>query len=48
MISKPENHHQAQQTYYNPVLAGHLKIPLGGIPAIPLDARKIIGRRAAA
>jgi propionate CoA-transferase len=27
-------------------LAGHIKVPLQGIPPLPLDARKIIGRRA--
>ena len=48
VIAKPENHHQTQQTYFNPVLAGHIKVPMTGIPTIPLDARKIIGRRAAA
>jgi len=48
VIAKPENHHQTQQTYFNPVLAGHIKVPMDGIPALPLDARKIIGRRAAA
>ena len=47
VIAKPENHWQTQQTYFNPALAGHIKIPLAGIPPIPLDARKIIGRRAA-
>ncbi len=47
VIAKPETHMQTQQTYYNPALAGHLKVPLQGIPPIPLDARKIIGRRAA-
>ncbi|MBN1566472.1 MAG: acyl CoA:acetate/3-ketoacid CoA transferase [Acidobacteria bacterium] len=47
VIAKPENHHQTQQTYFNPVLAGHFRVPLAGIPTIPLDARKIIGRRAA-
>jgi propionate CoA-transferase len=47
VIAKPENHHQTQQTYFNPVLAGHIKVPMHGIPKIPLDARKIIGRRAA-
>jgi propionate CoA-transferase len=47
VIAKPENHHQTQQTYYNPVLAGHVKVPMDGIPKIALDARKIIGRRAA-
>jgi propionate CoA-transferase len=47
VIAKPENHHQTQQTYFNPVLAGHVKVPMNEIPKIPLDARKIIGRRAA-
>jgi propionate CoA-transferase len=47
VIAKPDNHHQTQQTYFNPVLAGHFRVPLAGIPTIPLDARKIIGRRAA-
>lgn len=46
VIAKAENHHQTQQTYYNPALAGHIKVPLDEIPALPLDARKIIGRRA--
>jgi len=47
VIAKPENHWQTQQTYFNPALAGHIKVPLAGIAPIPLDARKIIGRRAA-
>jgi propionate CoA-transferase len=47
VIARPENHHQTQQTYFSPVLAGHIKVPMNGIPTIPLDARKIIGRRAA-
>jgi propionate CoA-transferase len=47
VIAKPENHHQTQQTYYDPALAGHIKVPLSKIPPLPLDARKIIGRRAA-
>ncbi len=46
VIAKPENHHQTQQTYFNPVLAGQFRVPLGGIPPLPLDARKVIGRRA--
>jgi propionate CoA-transferase len=47
VIAKPENHHQTQQTYYDPALAGHIKVPLDELPPMPLDARKIIGRRAA-
>ncbi len=38
---------QTYQTYYSPAYAGELKIPLADIPALPLDARKIIARRAA-
>jgi propionate CoA-transferase len=47
VIAKPENHMQTQQTYFDPALAGHIKVPFDGIPPLPLDARKIIGRRAA-
>jgi propionate CoA-transferase len=39
-----------RQTYevdYSPSYAGELRIPLSGIPKLPLDARKIIARRAA-
>ncbi len=46
VIAKPENHHQTQQTYFSPALAGHIKVPITGIPKLSLDARKIIGRRA--
>jgi propionate CoA-transferase len=46
VIAKPENHHQTQQTYFSPVLAGHIKVPLHDIPTLSLDARKIIARRA--
>jgi propionate CoA-transferase len=38
---------QTYQTYYSPAYAGELKIPLSDIPVLPLDARKIIARRAA-
>jgi propionate CoA-transferase len=47
VIAKPENHHQTQQTYFSPVLAGHIKVPLNEIPKLALDPQKIIGRRAA-
>jgi propionate CoA-transferase len=36
---------QTYETHYSPAYAGELKIPLSGIPALPLDARKIIARR---
>jgi propionate CoA-transferase len=38
---------QTYLTAYNPSYAGELRIPLSEIPALPLDERKIIARRAA-
>jgi propionate CoA-transferase len=46
VIAKDENHHQTQATYYSPALANNIRVPMGEIPPLPLDARKIIGRRA--
>lgn len=47
VIAKPENHMQTEVTLYNPALSGEIKAPLEQIPSLPLDARKIIARRAA-
>jgi len=47
VIARPENHMQTQKTYMDSALAGHIKVPLDHIPSAPLDARKIIARRAA-
>lgn len=47
VIGRPENHFQTQQTYFNPSFSGDVKIPLQSIPPLPLDAKKIIARRAA-
>ncbi|MBL8571384.1 MAG: 3-oxoacid CoA-transferase [Phreatobacter sp.] len=38
---------QTYQVEYSPSYAGELKMPLSDIPVLPLDARKIIARRAA-
>lgn len=38
---------QTYQMAYSPAYAGEIKIPLNEIPNMPLDARKIIARRAA-
>ena len=46
--AQPENHMQTQQTYFNPAFAGDIKVPLGGIPPLPLNDKKIVARRAAA
>lgn len=48
VISKPENHYQTENTYYNPAFSGHVKVPVEGIETLPLDERKVIARRAAA
>jgi len=38
---------QTEGLYYEPSFSGEIKIPLESIPRIPLDAKKIIARRAA-
>ncbi|MCR4427422.1 MAG: acyl CoA:acetate/3-ketoacid CoA transferase, partial [Firmicutes bacterium] len=47
VIGRPENHLQTQVTYFNPGLSGDIRVPVDRIPPLPLDAKKIIGRRAA-
>lgn len=42
-----ENHLQTPAAYYDPVIAGHLRLNSVGFGTIPLDERKIIARRAA-
>ncbi|MGJ7920851.1 acyl CoA:acetate/3-ketoacid CoA transferase [Neobacillus sp. LXY-4] len=48
VVSKPENHFQTENTYYNPAFSGQVKVPVEGIESLPLDERKIIARRSAA
>ncbi|MGY4827304.1 acyl CoA:acetate/3-ketoacid CoA transferase [Sphaerotilaceae bacterium SBD11-9] len=48
VIGQPENHMQTITTAYNPALAGDIKVPVKNLPPMPLDARKVIARRAAA
>lgn len=45
--AKPEHHMQTEAKYFVPSFAGDVKIPLSSIPPIPLNERKMIGRRAA-
>jgi propionate CoA-transferase len=47
VVAKPENHMQTIGTVYNPALSGDTKVPLGSLPPLAFDARKIIARRAA-
>jgi propionate CoA-transferase len=48
VIGKPENHMQTITTQYNPALCGDVRVPVRDLPPMPLDARKVIARRAAA
>lgn len=47
VVAREENHHQSYGTKYNPAFSGEVKIPLELLPALSLDERKIIARRAA-
>jgi len=47
VISAPEHHWQSAATLYNPAFAGRTREPIGQIPAMALDERLIIARRAA-
>lgn len=45
VVAKAENHWQSSVEPYNSALSGETRIPLGSLPALALDERKIIGRR---
>jgi propionate CoA-transferase len=47
VVSEPDNHWQSAATRYNPAFAGRTREPMGQIPAMALDDRLIIARRAA-
>lgn len=47
VISQPENHWQSAATLFNPAFSGRTREPMGQIPAMKLDERLIIARRAA-
>jgi propionate CoA-transferase len=47
VIGDKDKFNQTWSEYYNPSYTGDVKIPLSAIPALPLDERKIIARRAA-
>lgn len=46
VVAKKENHQQTFAEDYNPAYSGEVRVPFTRIPALPLDERKIIGRRA--
>ncbi|WP_281858056.1 acyl CoA:acetate/3-ketoacid CoA transferase [Litoreibacter halocynthiae] len=47
VVSKPENHLQTYSTAFSQAFTNRIRPPAGEIPALPLDARKVIARRCA-
>ena len=47
VLSEPEFHMQNFDIQYNPALSGEIRIPLETVPALPLDEKKVVLRRAA-
>ncbi|TDT77151.1 propionate CoA-transferase [Litoreibacter halocynthiae] len=47
VVSKPENHLQTYSTAFSQAFTNRISPPAGEIPALPLDARKVIARRCA-
>jgi propionate CoA-transferase len=47
VVSTPEDHHQTFGEVYNPAYTGEVRVPAASGEPMPLDARKIIARRAA-
>lgn len=47
VVASPAHHMQTYATAYSPAFAAELRVPAGAVPALPLDGRKVIARRAA-
>ncbi len=47
VVGQPANHMQSFAEQYNPSFSGEIRVPLDSIQPLPLNERKIIGRRAA-
>ncbi len=47
VVARPQHHWQTFAQPYHPALSGELRAPLQEIEPMPLDARKVIARRAA-
>ena len=47
VIGKPENHWQTYSQEYNPSYSGQVRVPVDSIEPMPLNARKVVCRRAA-
>ncbi len=47
VIGRPENHKQTFQVAYSPVFSGDERVDVSAMEPMPLDIRKLVGRRAA-
>ena len=47
VVAEPHNHMQSYACQYNPAYSSEIRVPLESLEPVPLDARKIIARRAA-
>ena len=47
VLAEPENHRQTYAVAHNGAFSGQIRVPLDRIPALPLDERKVVARRAA-
>ena len=47
VVAEPHNHQQTFATAYNPAFAAEIRVPTDSLAPMPLDARKLIARRAA-
>lgn len=47
VVAKPEHHMQTFGTAYNPAYSGETRIPVDAIAPLPMEARKVVARRAA-
>lgn len=46
VVAEPSHHWQTAEFEYNPAFTGEVRAPRGEISSLPLDARKVIARRA--
>ena len=47
VVAAPAHHAQTGSEQFSPALSGDIKVPMGGIPALPLNQRLVVCRRAA-
>ncbi|MCB1750790.1 MAG: acyl CoA:acetate/3-ketoacid CoA transferase [Gammaproteobacteria bacterium] len=47
VVAEPHNHMQSYVCQYSPAFSNEIRVPLDSLEPMPLDARKIIARRAA-